>query len=173
MDCDHFQTQLLSVATQGSSRLVQIPLTSCAYHLLYKLMMIYIFHLWQSPDGSDSELILFHLVLITAVLMMYCIAECLLRVVRIHVVDVSMYICIPDKSTQCVWVPSLTQSLAIQLFQHTIMHLTPTNIWESMGKPCSCTQFIKSHIFYLRIYTRYCKSHVLHLNVQWNQRFVW
>ena len=31
-----------------------------------------------------------------------------------------------------------------------IIRLTHTNVWESMGKPCSCTQFIKSHIFYYK-----------------------
>ena len=31
-----------------------------------------------------------------------------------------------------------------------IIHLTHTNVWESMGKPCSCTQFIKSRIFYYK-----------------------
>ena len=25
------------------------------------------------------------------------------------------------------------------------------NVWESMGKPCSCTKFIKSHIFLLQV----------------------
>ena len=29
-----------------------------------------------------------------------------------------------------------------------IICLTHANAWELMGKPCSCTQFIKSHIFY-------------------------
>ena len=29
-----------------------------------------------------------------------------------------------------------------------IICLTHTNVWESMGKPCSCTQFIKSRILY-------------------------
>ena len=33
-----------------------------------------------------------------------------------------------------------------------IMHLTHANLRESMGKPCSCMQFIKSRIFF-------CKSH--------------
>ena len=34
----------------------------------------------------------------------------------------------------------------------TIYHirLTHTNVWESMGKPCSYMQFIKSHIFYCK-----------------------
>ena len=29
-----------------------------------------------------------------------------------------------------------------------IICLTHANVWESMGKPCSCTQFIKCRIFY-------------------------
>ena len=36
--------------------------------------------------------------------------------------------------------------------QPFIVCLTYANVWESMGKPCSCTQFIQSCIFY-------CKSH--------------
>ena len=31
-----------------------------------------------------------------------------------------------------------------------IIRLTHANVWESMGKPCSCMQFIKSHIFYCK-----------------------
>ena len=30
------------------------------------------------------------------------------------------------------------------------MRLTHTNLWESMGKPCSCMQYIKSHNFYYK-----------------------
>ena len=30
------------------------------------------------------------------------------------------------------------------------MRLTHANVWESMGKPCSCVQFIKSRIFYCK-----------------------
>ena len=33
-----------------------------------------------------------------------------------------------------------------------IIRLTHANVWESMGKPCSCMQFIQSRNFY-------CKSH--------------
>ena len=54
-----------------------------------------------------------------------------------------------------------------------IIRLTHANVWESMGKPCSCMQFIKSRIFYYKsrknpyqyyqsrenLY-QYCKSHV-------------
>ena len=31
-----------------------------------------------------------------------------------------------------------------------IIHLTHANVCESMGKPCSCTQFIKSCIYYYK-----------------------
>ena len=31
-----------------------------------------------------------------------------------------------------------------------IIRLTHANVWESMGKPCSCIQFIKSRIFYCK-----------------------
>ena len=31
-----------------------------------------------------------------------------------------------------------------------IIRLTHVNVWESMGKPCSCIQFIKSRIFYCK-----------------------
>ena len=34
--------------------------------------------------------------------------------------------------------------------KHIIIRLTHTNVWESMGKPCSCMQFIKSRIFYCK-----------------------
>ena len=55
-----------------------------------------------------------------------------------------------------------------------IIRLTHTNVWERMGKPCSCTQFTKNRIFTLghvriristtthaRIHIRYYKSRVL------------
>ena len=68
-------------------------------------------------------------------------------------------------------------------------NLTHANVW----KPCSCIQFIKRRIFttsYARIHISiashmktcisttshvrmYCKSHVLRLNMQWSQRYVW
>ena len=35
---------------------------------------------------------------------------------------------------------------------HFIIRLTDANVWESMGKPCSCTQFIKSRIFYSKLF---------------------
>ena len=67
-----------------------------------------------------------------------------------------------------------------------IIRLTHANVRESMGKPSSCTQFIKSRILlqvtresisgtasHARICIRYYKSRALRLNVQWNQRFVW
>ena len=31
-----------------------------------------------------------------------------------------------------------------------IIRLTHANVWESMGKPCSCVQFIKNRIFYCK-----------------------
>ena len=34
------------------------------------------------------------------------------------------------------------------MYVQFIIRLTHTNVWEPMGKPCSCTQFIKSCIFY-------------------------
>ena len=58
-----------------------------------------------------------------------------------------------------------------------IIRLTQANVCESIGKPCSCMQFSKSRIFFtashVQIRIRYCKSRALHLNVQWNWRFVW
>ena len=41
-----------------------------------------------------------------------------------------------------------------------ITHLTHANVWESMRKPCSCTQFIKSCISYKSCENPYpyCKS---------------
>ena len=32
-----------------------------------------------------------------------------------------------------------------------IIRLTHANVWESMGKPCSCVQYIKSRIFLLQV----------------------
>ena len=85
-------------------------------------------------------------------------------------------------------------NIAVLIF---IIRLTHASVWGSMEKPCNCTQFIKSCIFKLpvtrepisstasharthtstisqtRICVRYCKSCALHLNVQWNRRFVW
>ena len=37
-----------------------------------------------------------------------------------------------------------------QLYGTIIIRLTHANVWESMGKPCSCMQFIKSRIFYCK-----------------------
>ena len=36
------------------------------------------------------------------------------------------------------------------MINHLIIRLTHANVWESMGKPCSCMQFIKSRIFYCK-----------------------
>ena len=33
----------------------------------------------------------------------------------------------------------------------SIIHLTRTKVWESMGKPCSCMWFIQNHIFYYKL----------------------
>ena len=57
-----------------------------------------------------------------------------------------------------------------------IIRLSHANVWESMGKPCSCMQFTKSRIFYCKSREnpyQYYKSRELRLNVQWNWRFVW
>ena len=37
------------------------------------------------------------------------------------------------------------------MINHLIIRLTHANVWESMGKPCSCMQFIKSRIFLLQV----------------------
>ena len=37
-----------------------------------------------------------------------------------------------------------------KLIQDYIIRLTHANVWESMGKPCSCTQFIKAVFFYYK-----------------------
>ena len=47
------------------------------------------------------------------------------------------------------------------MLRRIIIFLTHANVWESMGKPCSCTQFIKSRIFYYKSCEnpyQYCKS---------------
>ena len=57
---------------------------------------------------------------------------------------------------------NLTGSSIVQNKNNTILRLTHANVWESMGKPCSCIQFIKSRIFYCKscenLY-QYYKSH--------------
>ena len=40
---------------------------------------------------------------------------------------------------------------SIVLILYFIIRLTHANVWESMGKPCSCTQFIKSRISLLQV----------------------
>ena len=40
--------------------------------------------------------------------------------------------------------PCNTESCMIPCFS---IRLTQANVWESMGKPCSCMQFIKSRVF--------------------------
>ena len=60
------------------------------------------------------------------------------------------------------------------LSHHIIIRLTHVNVWESVGKPCSGMQFIKSiPSSCVRVRIRYYKSHVLHLNMQWKRRFIW
>ena len=56
-------------------------------------------------------------------------------------------------------------NIAYIIFRHDfciiIIRLTHANVWESMGKPCSCTQFIKSRILYYKSREnpyQYCKS---------------
>ena len=46
-------------------------------------------------------------------------------------------------------------------YLHVIIRLTHANVWESTGKPYSCTQLIKSRIFYSKSREnpyQYCKS---------------
>ena len=66
-------------------------------------------------------------------------------------------------------------------YDKLIIHLTHTNVWESMGKPCSCMQFIyKKPSFLLQVSEnvyQYCKScknpyqvlqvTCIRFNVQW------
>ena len=47
---------------------------------------------------------------------------------------------------------SETPDVMVLLF--IIIPLIHANVWESMGKPCSCMQFIKSRIFY----SKSCKN---------------
>ena len=85
------------------------------------------------------------------------------------------------KLTAMFWIVFFIRQLSLFLIKllHIIIRLTHANVWESMGKPCSCMQFIKSHIFtashariristssHVRIHIKYCKSCALHLNVQ-------
>ena len=53
--------------------------------------------------------------------------------------------CIPCGKKRVTGVQAVTAS-EVQI----IICLTYANEWESMGKPCSCTQFIKSRIFYYK-----------------------
>ena len=39
-----------------------------------------------------------------------------------------------------------------------IIRLTHANVWKSMGKPFSCTQFIKPYFFLLKVTCQYYKS---------------
>ena len=70
--------------------------------------------------------------------------------------------------------PTLVCSIAIFHDYIFIIRLTHANVWESMGKPCSCMQFIvffTASLAKIRISTTNhvrirIKSHVLHMNVQ-------
>ena len=43
------------------------------------------------------------------------------------------------------------EDLKCDLYMHIfIIRLTHANLWESIGKPCSCTQFIKSCILHYK-----------------------
>ena len=67
----------------------------------------------------------------------------------------------------CIWYGQIVWCSRKIMF---IIRLTHTNGWESMGKPCSCMQFIKSRVFPYESHKnpyQYCKSHVLCLNIQW------
>ena len=48
------------------------------------------------------------------------------------------------------WLYGLQEHVPVNV----ITCLTQVNVWEAMGKPCSCVQFIKSRIFY-------CKSRAI------------
>ena len=59
-----------------------------------------------------------------------------------------MYVTGSTTSGNAEW-PRLLRCFQSQL-RSIIIRLTHANVWESMGKPCSCTQFIKSHILYYK-----------------------
>ena len=89
----------------------------------------------------------------------------------------------------CAGPPSLTAingSACLHLFTLTLMttrafsqnidklRLIHVNVQESMEKPCKCVPANKP-VFcasFVRTCIRYCKSHTLCLNVQWNQRVI-
>ena len=84
-----------------------------------------------------------------------------------------IYPCLKFQDPAGIW----TQTFWIL---YSIICLTDANVWESMGKPCSCMQFIKSRNFYYKSHKnphqyyksrenpyQYYKSRALHLNVQW------
>ena len=85
----------------------------------------------------------------------------------------------------CVHSMCMLQPCAIGLVLNILLHLAIYHVWEPIGKPCSCMQFIKSHNFYYKSrenpyqvlqVTRGSVSvlQVTHTasNVQWNQRFI-
>ena len=54
--------------------------------------------------------------------------------------------------TQIVTALSEHHMLTIECVVRTfIIRLTHANVWESMGKPCSCMQCIESRIFYCKL----------------------
>ena len=63
-----------------------------------------------------------------------------------------MWLAVPDHVTCSTWSCDLQHVTLSQWFLHarledvTHIHLTHVNVWESMGKSCSCMQFIKSRI---------------------------
>ena len=46
----------------------------------------------------------------------------------------------------------------------SVIRLTHANVWESMGKPCSCIQFIKA-VFFTTSHTRICISNSSHARI--------
>ena len=53
-----------------------------------------------------------------------------------------------SESLQNIWSGGETKCVLQCAIIRFIIRLTHANVWESMGKPCSCMQFIKSRIFY-------------------------
>ena len=45
--------------------------------------------------------------------------------------------------------------------------LTHVNVWESIEKPCSCVQFIKSHIFLLQVMRESVSGTTSHMHCVW------
>ena len=47
-----------------------------------------------------------------------------------------------------------------------IILLTHANVWELMGKPCSCTQFVKSRIFLLQVMRKSVSGTASHTRIR-------